>query len=144
MNMEREFIYARHAAIITVISMQLIVVYQPEQYDIWDFFISSLCLVFAVEVFRNGYSDTFERILVASNVGVSATYSLFVPVCYLLYFAIQLLGVASGPSWLIDRPFSEVKVVVDFPGRYQDAFFVAEIVVPVMIVLAFFQARPRT
>jgi hypothetical protein len=144
MSTQPEAIYARHAAIITVISMQLIVVYQPDQYDIWDFFISFLCLIFAIETFKIGYSDSFERILVASNLGVSVVYSLFVPACYLLYFAVQILGFQSAPSWIFDKPLSEAVVIIDFPGRYYDDFLVAELVVPIFVFAAYRWVRPKT
>lgn len=57
-------LFDEHAALIPVISMQLIVVFGTGTYDTWDFVVSGLCLWFGLEAYRTGYADSLGRMLI--------------------------------------------------------------------------------
>lgn len=86
---DNEHPFQDHAAIITVIAMQAIVVYSDGGYDFWDFIISFLCFLFGIKVFAIGYSDRLSRILISANVGLSCTYSVVYGVFFLWGMASQ-------------------------------------------------------
>ncbi|MFW8633446.1 hypothetical protein [Cribrihabitans pelagius] len=142
--MSQDLIFARHAAIITVISMQLIVVNDPLQYDAWDAAISFLCLIFAIETFKLGHSDFYERVLISANMGVSGSFSIFYSASYLFYFALSVFDTREiFPQWLTNEPFAEVVFAFDFPGRYWDDFTLGELAVPILSLIAFLKVRHR-
>ena len=137
-------LFSEHAAVITVISMQLIVVFGTGVYDIWDFIISGICFWFGLEVFRIGYADTLGRALIASNMGISATFFIIHAAAFALYFGQQWWFQEDPPAgWFYSLPFTEHVVRIDPSGRYAAEPQVGEIIALVAILPAWFFCPKR-
>lgn len=84
--METERLTSLHASVVTVLSMQFIVIFAPGLYDPWDFIISAICFLFGFRLYRIGYEDSFGRLLISANVAISFVFATVFPIAYFVEF----------------------------------------------------------
>lgn len=125
--------------------MQLIVVFGTDTYDIWDFVVSGLCLWFGLEAFRTGYADRLGRMLVAANVGISATFFGVYAAAFVFYFGLQWwFGEAPPTGWFYSLPITEHEIRLDPSGRYVATLQVGEVIALVAIIPAWILCPRRS
>lgn len=119
----KPILFNEHAAIITVISLQIAIILQVDRlYNPLYFVISALAFWFGIESYRLGYADTFGRVLMSINVGVAGAYAIIGPAIFLIYFGFTLSGYNWPFDTLLDSAMLRLEWEVDIPGRLNPEF----------------------
>lgn len=77
--------------------MQFIAVFGEGLYDLWDFMISTTCLLFGIRLYRIGFEDGLGRMLISANVSISAVFSILFALAYIIEFT-QVVVFQAGPG----------------------------------------------
>lgn len=124
-----------NASLITVISMQLIVVYGEGYPGPTEFLISAFCFLFAWQAMNAEYQNFLSQFLIAAIGSFSAAYFIAVPAGFISYFILNYLDPDhSFLPYISEYPISARTIKIWPPGNFSHEFSFGELTALILLL----------